>query len=335
MAASMWARAALRSRPSLVSIRLTGCWCSSTWHWVNRLPQLFEPVPGVLPLHDDAAEATRQQEGDQPVVRVVSAACLRAGLAQGRGGRPAAAKVQPSRFQHRSASRSSPCQRSGSPGPGRWLSSTKLARRWGPRSGAKRPARGLQGAHGDIQLLALHECRARAQGRLRKVGPRLPCPGSGGSGSRPARRVRHRPRSGWKGASGSRPPTVSPGAERQAQDEGKENQHAPDGGGVNILLKQCPSCSVCCAALSIMCRAPDPYGRIFAILPPLTGFFPTPCWEAITFSSCKCANPLDCASILSPLLCSRGNRVFSIGLDPVRWHRLSRGAPPQTPAPYP
>ena len=179
-------------------------------------------------------------------------------------------------------------------------------------------------------------CRARAQGGCERWAPRLPCPGSGGSGSRPARRVRHRPRSGWKGpvAPGHRQCLLAPSGRLRTRARARTSMRRM-AVGVNILLKQYPPVP-CVAPPSPSCAGPRSIRTAFSpFCRALTGFF-HPCWEAHhIFLVVSAPTPLDCASILSPLLCSPGNRVFSIGPDPVRWHRLSRGAPPQTPAPYP
>ncbi len=136
-------------------------------------PELFEPVVGVLPLHDDAVEATRQQEGDQPVVRV-EFGCLPEGgalLAQGQGaGAPQLAKVQPSRLaQIRQPLQ--PLPAIGFARPGAMAQQHETGAPVGGREAGKLlPLRGLQGAHGHIQLLVLHEMQGPGPGEVAKHG---------------------------------------------------------------------------------------------------------------------------------------------------------------------
>ncbi|MNM72409.1 hypothetical protein D3C81_841030 [compost metagenome] len=133
-------------------------------------------MPGVLPLDDDSIESPRQQEGDQPVVRVVFARLPKggAGVAQRQGtGAPQLAKAQPGLLAQVCKVRYS-LPAIGAPGRRLMAEQHEAgAPVRGREAGKTGPLRGLQGPHGDIQLLACHEVKGPGPGEVAKCGLKI------------------------------------------------------------------------------------------------------------------------------------------------------------------
>ncbi|MNG95536.1 hypothetical protein D3C79_545760 [compost metagenome] len=184
----------------------------------------------------------------------------------------------------------------------------------GREAGKTGPLRGLQGPHGDIQLLACHEVKGPGPGEVAKCGLKI------GAAEDLAGQCHVQPAEFAIGLDLAEGGPVAPGhrqclfgAQRQVRCEQQAEAQCAVNSGLDMFPDQAePPCSVSWIPEYVSQGGTGPGERHHRHSAPPWWAFPPRLGGVSHFSRVTAPTPLDCASILSPLLCSPGKSLFSL-----------------------